>query len=237
MSTKNIEIKKLDAAIAHMWENIFSTITSKVFTNGFIDKDKRIYALYLTQVYHYAYHTPRNLALAGANLKNTNTYFMHYCFEHAMEETGHELMALHDLKMLGVSTDTPKVLASTEAIIGYVKYLATSETPYRILGYSYWIERPYKYILQFMEQMERAMGLKKNQLTFYYNHIEIDKKHGKDIENALINVCQTTEHWQAVRESAIKSMQLSLSMYLEIIEEYNELDNKETSFGMINKIK
>jgi len=242
MSEKHIEIQKLESAIEKMWEQIFSTEVAQKFITSFMGKDKRIYALYLSQVYHYAYHTPRNLALAGANLFNNDTHLMHHCFEHAREETGHELMALHDLKMLGlkihnINDDLPKILPATEALMGYVKFLATGERPYRIMGYSYWIERPYKHILQFMEQMEVAMGLDKNQMTFYYNHKEIDKKHGMDIEKAIMKFCQTQKHWEDIRETALTTMQLMFNLLLEIIKEYNNLDKEESAYGMINLIK
>lgn len=243
MTTKHIEIEKLDTAIGDNWTGILNSEQAAQFTNDQMGKDKRIYALYLTQVYHYAYHVPRILALAGANLSNTDIHLMQHFFEHAMEETGHELMALHDLKMLGIDygADTPaglpKMLPATEAMIGYVKNLATSHTPFRVMGYSYWIERPYKYILAFMEQLESGMGLTKNQLTFYYNHLHIDQKHGQDIENILIRVCQTPQQWAAVREAAVKSMQLMLTMLQEIIQEYNNLDAPTSSFPAIQSIR
>jgi len=242
METKHVEIQKLDDAIEKMWQQIFSSEMAQQFISSFMGKDKRIYALYLTQVYHYAYHTPRNLALAGANLHNTNAHFMYHCFEHAREETGHELMALHDLRMLGlpintVPDDMPKILASNEAMLGYVKFLATGSNPYRIMGYSYWIERPYAHILHFMEQMEVSMGLNKNQMTFYYNHREIDKKHGAEIEKAIISFCTNQNQWDGIREAALTTMQLMLNLLLEIIKEYNQLDSKESAFSMINLVK
>lgn len=242
MTANHTEIEKLDQAISDSWNSIFISEISSQFTGTGMSKDPRIYALYLTQVYHYAYHTPRILALAGANAFNTDTHFMQHLFEHAMEETGHELMALHDLKMLGIEYGAqtmhglPRMLPATETMIGYVKYLATSETPYRVMGYSYWIERPYRHILSFMEQLEKDMALNKNQLTFYYNHLHIDQKHGQDIEHILIRVCQTPEQWAAVREAALKSMQLMLNMLLEIIAAYKQLGTDNSSFKAIQSI-
>jgi pyrroloquinoline quinone (PQQ) biosynthesis protein C len=242
MKQEHIEIQKLNDSIEKMWEQIFSSEMAQQFISSFMGKDKRIYALYLTQVYYYAYYTPRNLAIAGANLNTTDTNFMHHCFEHAMEETGHELMALNDLRMLGLTIeklpeDMPRILPSTETMIGYVKFLATSSNPYRIMGYSYWIERPYRHILKFMEQMEVAMGLNKNQMTFYYNHKEIDKKHGQDIENAIISLCATQNYWDGIREATLTTMQLMLNLLLEIIKEYNKLDSKESAYSMLNLIR
>ena len=240
MSPKPTGIEQLDAAIATAWANIFQSSWATRFTNERVRKDKKIYALYLTQVYHYAYHTPRVLALAGANFSNTDIHLMQHCFEHALEETGHELMALHDLKALGAGyceTTLPKMLPATEAMIGYVKCLATSDTPYRVLGYSYWIERPYRYILSFMEQLEKEMELTKSQLTFYYNHLHIDQKHGADIEQILLRVCQTEAQWTAIVEASVKSMQLMAGMLQEIISAYEQLDSSATHFSAIQSIQ
>jgi len=242
MENKHIELQKFDNLIEKKWQQIFASDMAQQFIDDFMGKDKRIYALYLTQVYHYAFHTPRNLALAGANIHNTNTSFMHHCFEHAADETGHELMALHDLKMLGIPIvklpdDIPKILPSTETMVGYVKFLATSNNPFRIMGYSYWIERPYAHILHFMEQMEMNMNLSKNQMTFYYNHKEIDKKHGLEIENAIVEFCTTQFHWDGIKEAALTTMQLMLNLLLEIINEYKQLDNGKSAYNMIDSIK
>lgn len=242
MTTNHTEIDQLDQAISDSWNSIFTAEMASQVTGTRMSKDRRLYALYLTQVYHYAYHTPRILALAGANAFNTDTYFLQHLFEHALEETGHELMALHDLKMLGVEYGAqaphglPRMLPATEAMIGYVKCLATSETPYRVMGYSYWIERPYRHICSFMEQLGKDMALNRQQLTFYYNHLHIDQKHGQDIEHILIRICQSPEQWAAVREAALQSMQLMFNMLLQIIAEYKQLGTANSSFKAIQSI-
>ena len=64
--------------------------------------DRRIYALYLVQIYNWANHVARSLGLAGANTYIRNQNFMSFAFSHGIEEAGHELMAVNDLKALGV---------------------------------------------------------------------------------------------------------------------------------------
>lgn len=235
------EIKKLDELIASTWQEIFSLPEASLFTQSLMGKDKRVYALYMTQVYHYASHAARNLGFAGANLANKDVRLMHHLFEHAMEETGHELMALHDLKAMGVPVGHPEkdipLLAATETIVAYVHYLATGNEPYKILGYSYWIEKPYAYILPFMQAMQANMGLTNKQMTFYYQHIEIDKKHGNDIEHVLLKICQSGQQWAAIRQVIQTTLQMTIHMFLEIIREYQKLANGESvTFAILNHI-
>src|SRR6185436_17321115 len=121
----NTSLRHLEQLIASKWENILEQPQALQFANSLMGKDRRVYALYLTQVYHYTYHTARNQALVGVNLKNTDVYYMQFCFEHAMEETGHELMALHDLRSMGVQIsdverDMPPALPQTELLIAYL---------------------------------------------------------------------------------------------------------------------
>jgi hypothetical protein len=239
---KETELKELDETISNIWKKIFSLKEATSFFEKITGKDKRIYALYMTQVYHYSYYTARNMGLAGANLFNKDVHFMQYCFEHASEETGHELMALHDLKAVGipieeVEKDMPPALPSNEMLIAYVKYLSESEHPFRMLGYSYWIESPYKYVLHFMETMQKSMGLESKQMTFYCQHKQIDQKHGGDVIKILMKVCNTPEQWNMVREVTENSLQMMLDLFVEIFAEYDKLVKGESKyFEILNNI-
>lgn len=97
----NNTIESFEEYINQLW---FESLSSEEMINLMKEdsfKDKRLIAIYLTQVYHYAVHTPRHQATVGVNNLNTNFKYMQYCFEHAYEETGHELMALKDINSLG----------------------------------------------------------------------------------------------------------------------------------------
>jgi len=239
---KHPKIEQLDNLIATVWEEIFSSEEAKKYGTTLMNKDKRLFAMYMTQVYHYAYHTSRNLGLAGANLANKNLKLMHHFFEHAMGEVGHEKMAYKDLKALGVpfnsNDEMPPALPATEVLIGYVKFLSLSEKPYRSLGYHYWIEQPYNYILPFMQALQHSMGLEKEQMSFYLQHVKIDQKHGKDIQHIVVKVCETDEHWEEIKEVTRTSLWLMFRMVQDIIEEYEKLvQDKSEKFKILNYIK
>lgn len=238
----NTELEKLDLLIAHVWQQIFASTEAKEFIETFMGKDKRVYALYMCQVYHYAYYAARNLGLAGANTSNKETWLMHHFFEHAMEETGHELMAAKDLLALGVSlkkdfSNMPPPLPETEVLVAYVRHLSTGSEPYKSLGYHYWIEQPYAHILPFMQILKSNMSLTDKQMTFYIQHMEIDKKHGADMQKILKRICTTPEHWENIREVTQTSLELTHKMLTGVIREYKILtEGKKSAYAILNQI-
>ncbi len=203
--------------------------------------DRRTYAMYLTQAYHYTYHTARNQGLVGVNAANTDAVYMKYCFEHALEEVGHELMALHDLRAIGVVADDPQVdlprpLPATELIIAYLYYVSTQGNPVQRLGYSYWAERAYPYGSKFLEAAQARMKLKRSEMTFWYVHSELDVKHADDVERALVNACKTDDDWRAVARVTETTIALNFDMMEQAIGEAEKLIAGEPSeYNMLSE--
>ena len=239
---KTAQLQRLDTLISREWQEIFSSEMAPKVYKTIEDKDIRFYAIYMTQVYHYAYHTPRSLALAGANLANGDIKLMEHFFEHALEENGHDMIAFNDLKAMGVPLkkrrDMPPALPSTETMIAYVKYLSLSPEPYRSLGYHYWIEQPYGYIDRFMQQLNEGLQLQESQFSFYKTHKSLDEKHGDDVQSLISYCCQTEQQWEAIYEVAQTTMRQFAQMIFESLEEYEKLKNGSPSqFQIINAIK
>jgi len=234
-------LQQLDELIASVWKEIFDSEEAKKYSSTLMCKDKRLYAIYLVQVYHYAYHTARNLGLAGANLFNRDLKLMHHFFGHALGEVGHEVMAFNDLKELGIKLDSqdevPPALPETEIMVAYVKNLSISEKPYRCLGYHYWIEQPYNYINSFMQAMELTMGLEKKQMSFYKQHAIIDQKHGSDIQEIVAEVCKTDGIMAEIMEVTRTSLWLMFDVLKRVIQEFILLsENKSDRYAILNQI-
>jgi hypothetical protein len=242
MSDQHVEIVKLDNIIASFWNDLFKSSQSEYVKKAIDKKDVRLYCIYLIQLYHWSSWAARCLGLAGANPYNRNDSLMTHYFDHAKEETGHEKMALNDLQNIGITIndpkkDLPKPLPTTEALVAYVKYLAGCDQPYKMLGYDYWSEKPYKYINHFIYSIKDAMNLKNDQMTFYMQHKKIDEKHGADVENIMLNVCKLDEEWEAVRETAYTSLNLAGLMIMQIIEEYKKLaEGKSSKYEFLNEL-
>ena len=236
------ELAKLDQLIKEKFDRYLSQPDIMQFLIQFAGADKRPYATFLTQVYHYTFHTARNQALVGVNLSNTHIKYMKFCFEHALEETGHELMALHDLKAMGlpindVESDMPPILPATELLVSYLYWVSIQGNPIQRLGFSYWAERSYGVVGQVVESMAETLKLDKKQMTFYFNHSDIDDKHAKDVENILIITCKTKEDWKAVNKVASTTIDVSLEMMSQCIEAYKTLaSGEESDLSILNAI-
>jgi hypothetical protein len=233
------KLSELQQLVKAQWKQALADPKIASFMDTAAANDRRIIAIYLIQVYHYAFHTARNQALVGVNLMNTDPHYMRFCFEHALEETGHELMALHDLRALGITfnnaREIPPPLQSTELLIAYLYYVATHGNPVQRLGYSYWSETSYSFIRTFMDMIITSMDLQKNQLTFFYSHSNIDEKHAKDVEAILLKVCKTDQDWDDVRKVAKVTLELTNSMFHESFAEFLKLVNNEPSrYSAIN---
>lgn len=233
------KLNELEELIRAEWKQALAQPKISRFMDTTAANDRRIIAIYLIQVYHYAFHTARNQALVGANLANHHTQYMQFCFEHALEETGHELMALHDLATIGIKfsdrADIPHPLPSTELLIAYLYYVATQGNPVQRLGYSYWSENSYSFIRAFMDLLTQSMQLEKNQMTFFYSHSHIDDKHAKDVAEIIVKVCQTDRDWEAVKRVAKTTLALTNNIFNESFQEFLKLTSGEPSpYSFIN---
>lgn len=239
---KPLELQQLDELISRKWEEILLQPQALNFAGSLMGTDRRVYALYLTQVYHYAYHTARNQALVAVNPANRDIKYMQFCLEHALEETGHELMALHDLRSLGLSLenpekDMPPALPQTELLIAYLYWISGNGSPVQRLGYSYWAECSYHYIGPFVDALCDRMMLKKRQMTFYYNHAAIDDKHAKDVERILLHVCKSPQDWKQVMKVAETTISLTHEILKAVLDEYQKLVKAEPSeYELMNSL-
>jgi len=236
-------LQQLELMIANKWQQILEQPQALQFAGSLMGKDRRVYALYLTQVYHYAFHTARNQALVAVNPDNRDIHYMQFCLEHALEETGHELMALHDLRSMGVAIknaekEMPPALPATQLLIAYLYRVANSGNPVQRLGYSFWAETSYGHIRNFMDNLSLNMQLDKKQMTFFYNHSSIDDKHAKDVEKILLHICRTEEDWKAVTQTAIITLDLTHQILVSVIDEYEKLvKNERSDFSILNSLE
>jgi pyrroloquinoline quinone (PQQ) biosynthesis protein C len=195
-----------------------------LMTPGFADK--RLYAIHLTETYHYTRHNSRNQALISTRYEHINPNYSKFCLKHASEEVGHELMALHDLQAMGydISEATlPIPLPATKTLIAYLYYVAAHELPVARLGYSFWAERVYDYIQPLLKLVEVGMGVKKSSMTFFREHAEIDTEHAKDIDQMIERFVKTPEEWSVVEEVMKTSLKLTVNMSDEVLQEFSKL--------------
>jgi len=214
----------LEQRISATWGEILdnSPLAMSIRTGEF---SKELYMIYMLETYHYTSHNARNQALAGV-AHPENPVYMKFCFDHAADEAGHELMALHDLRSLGDTSDDlplPAPLPSTETLIAYLYWTSKHGNPFRRLGYSVWAESSYQYINPLVGKVKEQLGLKDSQLTFFVAHSAIDEEHAREVRNVIERVAKTASDWDAIGETAEVSLRLTGRMLDEVHTEYMKL--------------
>lgn len=199
-----------------------------LMTPGFADK--RLYAIHMTETYHYTKHNAKNQALVATRSEEMSIGYMKFCLKHALEEVGHEMMALKDIQRLGfdiTKDNLPRPLCSTQALIAYLYHISLNENPLGRLGYSFWAERVYEYIKPLLGLMEVGLSIPKNAMTFFNEHSDIDTKHAQEVDDIASRYIKTLEDFAIVEEVMKNSLRLTFEMGNEVIEQFEKVKNGE----------
>lgn len=225
------KLKALQEKLNILWEDILkSSLLINHIMQGKIDK--KLFALYMFETYHYTFHNARNQALVGVVGKKLPVQYMKFCFVHAEEETGHELMALHDIRELGVDVAKqviPEPLMNTETLIAYLYWISATGNPIQRLGYSFWAENCYGFINPVISKVKDTLKLKDTQLTFFIAHSNIDEEHALEVQNMILKFAQTDEDWNAIEKVMTTSLKLQGKLLDGVYEEYTRLIKGEDS--------
>ena len=189
---------------------------------------------------NYVKENPRHQAIIALRETNAPINYLKFCYEHAEEETGHEMMAYHDLKSLGLENDEIKLgppLSSTEILIAYLYRISQFGNPLRRLGYSFWAEDSYQYIQELLKSIAENLSLGKENMTFLVSHSTIDEKHSKEIEQMIVHFCKDSNDFESILEIMNVTLTLQSNMLDEIVNEYRKLEQNESfKYNFLNKI-
>ena len=184
--------------------------------------DRRLYALYLIETFHYTRENPRHQALVGAR-PDVDPGYARFCFKHASEEVGHEMMAVHDLRSLGHDVeagDLPAPLEATEVLSSYLYRTAQTGHPLARAGYSFWAESSYEHIGPLLAAAQDQLGIEDRNMTFLVAHARIDADHAQEIDQVLRRFAVTRDDWDAVERVMRTSLRLTVDMLDAVALEY-----------------
>ncbi|HVH44632.1 MAG TPA: iron-containing redox enzyme family protein [Labilithrix sp.] len=203
--------------MASRWTQILAGPIAADIRGSIASGERTLYALWLCQVAHLTRHTSAHQALVGTRIAEIDHRYARFCFEHALEEVGHENMALHDLRQMGLQAASiealPAPLPETERLTAYLYYVAERGHPAARLGYSYWAEKCYPFLQPLISGVKAKLGLSNTQMTFFVSHSTIDEKHGRDVERIVEHVCKTPEDWYSVRRAMADTLDLSVEIF------------------------
>ncbi len=223
-----VHTAKLDQLMERTWREVLDgSRLVRWIREG--SSDRRLYALYLIETFHYASHNAKNQALVGSALQGSSMkhlQYMKYCFKHALEEVGHEHMAYHDLRAIGLDRPfeaLPPPLPMTEAFIAYLYWISAHGNPVQRLGYSYWAETSYAFITPVMQQAAKHMRLEPQQMTFFVKHADIDDDHAADVKHVISLVATEPDDEAAIARVLETTLRLTGHMLEDIAREYERL--------------
>jgi pyrroloquinoline quinone (PQQ) biosynthesis protein C len=205
--------RQLDAVVTEGWDAIkrgayFAHVREKGVS-------KELFRRTLVEIYHYTRHNSVNQALAVYRVPPERTTLLGFCYRHAGEELGHERMIVRDLESAGLLRpgllEAPP-LAPTQALVGYLYYVALNLGAVARLGYSYWAETAYDHIGALIGRGKSDLGLTDKNLTFFVAHAAIDEGHAKDVRDAILAHVKTPEERTQVLEVARTTLYLTGAM-------------------------
>ncbi len=201
--------------------------------------DRRLYGIFLLETYHYVSHNPRHQALVATSARTVPFRYLKFCYQHAEEETGHEMMALHDLQAMGavLPERLPLPAPATETFIAYLYWISSNGNPLRRLGYSFWAEDSYGYIGPLVGAIRDVLGLRDQQMTFIVSHATIDEEHARTIEEMISSLCTTREDWESVETIMQTTLRLQSDMLSSVVRSYLELrDGDASRYGFLDLV-
>ena len=95
-----------------------------------------------------------------------------------------------------------KPLPATEALIGYLYFVAFKYGPLPRLGYSFWAEDVYEQIDEALVKIRKDLSLADKNMTFFVAHAKIDEKHIDQVTDCIERFVKTPAEQAAVEQVA-----------------------------------
>jgi hypothetical protein len=147
------------------------------------------YAAYLRETYHLVRHTSRMLALGGARLGDDRRELRNWFFEQVLEENGHDLFCIKDLKNIEFDLDTSQNTTPNAGAWGLITqnyYMATYGNPVGILGVATATEGlGADFGTKFSNVMMTQYRIPSNAVTFLRSHGGFDARHLQEAIEAI----------------------------------------------------
>jgi hypothetical protein len=144
-----------------------------------------------------------------------------YLAEHAVEETGHDIWTLDDLRVLGVPEET--VLAripspAVAALVGSQYYWIHHFDPIAYISYIAVLEGPQT--LEFIETVIAGTGLPREAFSTHIIHAKLDIHHVKAFDEFLDRLPLTARHHEILGVNAIATVGLLQNVFEELVDRF-----------------
>jgi hypothetical protein len=208
---KNDFIESLQETVNQRWTRIKSGRFWHHVMNNPVSKD--FYHDLLVEIHHYTKHNSMNQAATA--FVDAPEGLLKFAYHHAAEELGHERMVTHDLDSIGMlNRDALEraPLPATNALIGYLYFVAFKHGPVARLGYSFWAESVYEHIAEVLAKIKSDLSLVDKNMSFFVAHATIDEKHIVQVVECIDRYAKTPTEQALVRATAETTLFLTGQM-------------------------
>lgn len=180
-----------------------------------------LYTEYLRYCYHYVSLSSSFTPLAARRLDTKHLHVRKWILEHSGEELGHELMALNDLKKLGVDTEMVKKEKAPIGVTGYVSffhYKVAIDNPWCAFGVLYLLEGMATALApKIAKNVASHMGDIKA-LSFFKEHGDLDVDHMREQQEVLTKADLTDADLADIARTILETAHMKRFMLDKLVE-------------------
>lgn len=132
-----------------------------------------------------------------------------------MEEVGHEVLVLDDLRSMGVDPGCVLLppLPATANLIDFLSASSGSFGAVARLGYSFWAENASCHFAELVDRARSDLELRDDQMSFSSTHDEVDESHGREVTEMIRRFARSEVERERLLQVCTTSLRLAGDMF------------------------
>lgn len=186
------------------------------------------YLAYLKETYHLVRHTPMYLKVAAERITDNDNWLRDYYLQFAEDETGHELLCVHDIRALEADPEqvlAGKPLGGSWAMITQNYFLSSFGNPVSLIGDTIATEGLGSSLATEMADiLEKKYGFPHNATTFLRVHGEADVEHTEAARKAIESFGSERNHYNDILHTWKMTIRYYGQLFSDVLAQGNEWD-------------
>jgi len=214
-------LDRIDAELRSVLDDFDSTSPMRRLLEADIDLDH--YKSFLRQNFHQLRQRPLLMALAVARLQ-TSREAVKLLHKRAVEEVGHDLLVLNDLRALGEDpTEVPdqSPLAETTAVLAFAHYQIQQLNPVGFVGNLYFMDFAPLYSSARNADALKRIGVPAEAMSAVEDHTVVGPVHARAMKTFVSDLVEE----ESDVESVVYGMKTTATLYANMIQAaFDEVD-------------
>lgn len=189
------------------------------------------YLAYLKETYHLVRHTPGYLKVAAERIDGEEKWLRDYYLKYADDETGHELLCVHDIRALKADPDqvlSSKPLGGSWAMITQNYFLSSFGNPVSLIGDTIATEGLGSSLATTIaDVLEEKYGFPHNATTFLRVHGEEDVAHMEGARKALESFGHEQSHYNDILHTWKMTIRYYGQLFADVVAQGDEWNNEQ----------